>query len=142
MDIRRVTDDYAVSPQIAPDDMPAIKAAGFHTVICNRPDAENPAELAADVMAIAAEAAGLAFHVHPLTHQTMAGGVARQMEILAQAGGPVLAYCASGTRSSVAWSLGQAGQMPTADILSATARAGYDLSALAPQLDAARSGGA
>ncbi|MDO9527336.1 MAG: sulfur transferase domain-containing protein, partial [Gemmobacter sp.] len=37
MDIRALTPDYAVSPQISPSDLPAIKAAGYSTVICNRP---------------------------------------------------------------------------------------------------------
>ena len=137
MDIRQISPDYAVSPQIEPADMPAIKAAGFHAVICNRPDAEVPHELSAEVMRIAAEAAGLAFHVNPGTHQTLnMDMVASQMNALAEAGGPVLAYCASGTRSSIVWSLGQAEKMPVDEIIAATARAGYDLAGLRPRLEA------
>jgi uncharacterized protein (TIGR01244 family) len=137
MDIRPLTPAYAVSPQIAPDDLPAIKAAGFVAIINNRPDAEIPHELSAAVMAIAANAAGLAFIVNPVTHQTLnMDMVATQMQAAADAGGPVLAYCASGTRSSIVWALGQAGQMPTADIVATAAKAGYDLSGLSPRLDA------
>jgi uncharacterized protein (TIGR01244 family) len=47
----------------------------------------------------------------------------------------VLAYCASGTRSSIVWSLGQAGKMPTDAIIAATAQAGYDLAGMRGQLD-------
>jgi uncharacterized protein (TIGR01244 family) len=134
MDIRRITPDYAVSPQIEPEDLPEIAAQGFRTVVCNRPDAENPMELSAEVMRIATEAAGLRFVENPVTHPTMT-----RERIAAQAAalqdGPVLAYCASGTRSSILWSLAQAGHMPAQEILSATARAGYDLSALRPRLD-------
>ena len=50
MDIRRLTPDYAVSPQIAPEDLAQIKAEGFTTVIDNRPDAEIPADLHASAM--------------------------------------------------------------------------------------------
>jgi uncharacterized protein (TIGR01244 family) len=136
MDIRRITPAYAVSPQIAPDDIPAIKAAGFTTILCNRPDAEVPMELSAAVIRIAAEAAGLAFVENPVTHQGLNAEMVRlQAETLAASGGPVLAYCASGTRSSIVWSLGQAGKMPTDAIIAATARAGYDLGHLAPRLD-------
>ena len=136
MDIRRLTPDYAVSPQISPEDLPALRAAGFATVICNRPDAENPPELAATEMARAAQAAGLAFHDLPLTHQTMTPeNVAAQARLIDEAAGPVLAYCASGTRSSVIWSLGQAGRMATDDILRATAQAGYDLSQMRQTLE-------
>jgi uncharacterized protein (TIGR01244 family) len=47
-----------------------------------------------------------------------------------------LAYCASGTRSSILWSLIQAGQMPTDDILRATQEAGYELGGMRGQIDA------
>jgi uncharacterized protein (TIGR01244 family) len=135
MDIRRITPDYAVSPQIEPEDLPAIAAQGFRVVVCNRPDAENPSELSAAVMRIATEAAGLRFVDNPVTHPTMtAERIAAQAAALED--GPVLAYCASGTRSSVLWSLAQAGRIPAEEILTATARAGYDLSALRPRLDA------
>ncbi|MFC5564898.1 TIGR01244 family sulfur transferase [Rubellimicrobium aerolatum] len=133
MDIRRITPDYAVSPQIAPEDVPALVEAGFRTVICNRPDSENPAELSARAMRAAVESAGLRFVENPVTHPTMTPErIAAQAE--AMAGGPVLAYCASGTRSSILWSLAQAGRLPADEILAATARAGYDLSALRPRL--------
>jgi uncharacterized protein (TIGR01244 family) len=137
MDIRPLSPDYAVSPQIEPGDLPEIKAAGFAAVICNRPDAEIPPGLHASRIASAAADAGLAFHVLELTHQTMTPeNVARQRDLIAQAGGPVLAYCASGTRCSVIWSLGQAGHMPVDDILGATRRAGYQLDQLRPTLEA------
>lgn len=136
MDIRPLTPRHAVSPQITPEDLPAIKAAGFATVICNRPDIENPPGLRAEAMRAAAEAAGLGFHVLELTHQTMTPeNIARQRALIEEAQGPVLAYCASGTRCSVIWSLGQAGHMPVEDILKATAQAGYQLDQLRPALE-------
>ena len=45
MDIRAITPTYAVSPQIALEDLPAIKAAGYTTIINNRPDGEIPPHL-------------------------------------------------------------------------------------------------
>lgn len=137
MDIRPITENYAVSPQIAPDELPEIKAAGYRTIVCNRPDDEVPDALSAKAIASAAEAAGLAFYAHPMTHQTMDDCVPRQMEILSQAQGPVLAYCASGTRCSIAWSLGHAGTLSADEIIAATRRAGYDLAALRPRLELA-----
>jgi len=137
MDIRPLTPHYAVSPQISPEDLPLIAEAGFSAVICNRPDAENPPEWHAAAMAEAAQAAGLQFHNLPLTHQTMTPeNVARQRDLIDATTGPVLAYCASGTRSSVIWSLGQAGHLSTDEILAATAQAGYQLDQLRPALDA------
>lgn len=133
MDIRRISPDYAVSPQLEPEDLPEIAAQGFRTVVCNRPDSENPMELSSEVMRVAVEAAGLRFVDNPVTHPTMTPErIATQAA--AMENGPVLAYCASGTRSSVLWSLAQAGKMPADDIIAAAARAGYDLSGLRPRL--------
>lgn len=137
MDIRKLTDHYYVSPQISAEDLPAIRAAGFGAIICNRPDAEVPPSHQAAAIRAAAEAEGLTFHVLELTHQTMTpNNIELQSQMIAAAGGPVLAYCASGTRSSVVWALGQAGKIPADDILAQTQAAGYQLDGLRPLLQA------
>lgn len=138
MDARMITPAYSVSPQILPEDMADIAARGFVTVICNRPDAEVPPDIHADVMAQAAAQAGLAFHALPLTHQTMTPeNIARQRALIEGSQGPVLAYCASGTRSSVIWALGEAGHSPVDQVLAATRAAGYALDNLRPTLELA-----
>ncbi|MCR9108791.1 TIGR01244 family sulfur transferase [Marivita sp. XM-24bin2] len=137
MDIRQISQRYSVSPQIDPEDAAAIKAAGVTTVICNRPDAEVPPSHQSDTMRVAMEAAGLRFEVLPITHQTMTPDrVAQQAALVDASEGPVLAYCASGTRCSIIWALSQAGQQSADDILDAVAKAGYDLSGLRPTLAA------
>lgn len=136
MEIRQISPSYAVSPQIDPSDLPQIAAAGFKAIICNRPDAEIPPSHQAEAMQIAAQAAGLKFTYIPVTHQglnmEMVNGQAASMEA---AGGAVLAYCASGTRSSIVWSLSQAGKLPTDEIIAATAAAGYELGGMRGQID-------
>ncbi len=142
MDIHEITPDYFVAPQIDPDDMAGIVAAGIRTIICNRPDMEIPPSHHAAVMEKAALEAGLAFHILPLTHQNMIPEViAQQMEHAAN-NTPVLAYCASGTRCTVAWALGNAAQGEDIDgILAAVTQAGYPLDGLRPTLQAARATG-
>lgn len=136
MDIRQITPRYSVSPQINPEDFAAIKAAGFTKVICNRPDVENPPSHQADAMAAAAAAAGIQFEVLELTHQTMTpDNVVKQFEMVDAAEGPVLAYCASGTRCTVIWALSQAGKASADEILGTAAQAGYMLEQLRPHLE-------
>lgn len=136
MDIRQITPTYSVSPQIDPADLPAIAAAGFKAIICNRPDAEVPPSHQADALEIAAKTAGLGFTCIPVTHQGLnMEMIAAQSEAMQMAGGPVLAYCASGTRSSIVWSLSQAGHMSTDDIIAATTAAGYELGGMRGQID-------
>ena len=137
MEIRPITPRYAVSPQIEPHDIVEIAAAGYTTILCNRPDGEIPAELQADVIRAATEAAGLTFKELPLTHDTIEAVVAAQMQIVETAPGPVFAYCASGTRCTIVWALGQVGRMSAEDIVAAAQSAGYDLSSMASRLDPA-----
>jgi len=130
-----LSDRYSVSPQISVEDIPSIKSAGFSTIICNRPDSEVPPAFQAETIRRAAEAAGLRFETLPVTHQGMTPQtIAQQMELADVSNGPVLAYCNSGTRSSVVWALGQVGKMSVDDILTATHNAGYTLDGLRPTL--------
>lgn len=137
MDIRPITPSFSVSPQIEPGDIAAIAEAGYTTIICNRPDSEVPAPLQAAAVAEAAEAAGLAFVVNPVVHTAMTQEiVARQRDAIAGSQGPALAYCQSGTRSTVLWMLSEARATPSSELIETAGRAGYQLAALKPQLDA------
>jgi len=100
MDYRRITDDYAVAPQIAASDVAAVKAAGFRSIICNRPDAEHPGEAStADEVRQAAEAAGLEFRYIPvISGQITHENVEDQAQALDALPTPVFAYCRSGAR--------------------------------------------
>ena len=137
MTLRQIVDGYAVSPQLDPADMAALAAEGVSTVICNRPDAENPPHLQAAAMQKAAEAAGLAFVFNPVTGGALTeSNVEEQAEAIAASEGPVVAYCASGNRSTIVWALGVAGEVPVDDILRRATANGYDLAWLRPQLEA------
>lgn len=131
MDIRQLTPRYFVSPQIAADDMAALAEAGITRILCNRPDAEVPPSHSAAAIRAAAEAAGLSFSEQPLTHQTMVPDViANNRALGVETGDVVLAYCASGTRSTIAWALGQAGDMDADAIVQAAQAGGYDLTSM------------
>lgn len=98
--INALSDDFAVAPQLTPQDMQAVADAGFKSVIINRPDYESgPSQpLSADVMA-AAQAAGLNIEYQPVVSGAMtAEDVSRFETLLKTLPAPVLAYCRSGTR--------------------------------------------
>lgn len=128
MDIRQITETYSVTPQIDPEDLPAIKAAGFTRIIDNRPDAEIPASHQTDAMRQAAEALGFEFVANPVIGGAITlDNVTAQAQAIAEATGPILAYCASGNRSSVVWALSQAGLRPTDELIALPARHGYQM---------------
>lgn len=135
MDIRPLTPDFAVSPQIDPEDLPAIAAAGYRRIINNRPCSEIPPSHQNEAMKAAADAAGVDFVTLPVTHTTMTLDTVRaQRAAIDTSPGPVLAYCASGTRSTIVWALGQAGDREADDIVKIAAEHGYDLSQMRAQL--------
>jgi sulfide:quinone oxidoreductase len=135
MEPRRITDDFFVSPQITPDDMPAIKAAGFQAILCNRPDGEEPGQPGYDAVAQAAAAGGLQIKSVPIISGQLTEADAEAFRSAFEAlPKPILAYCRSGTRCTVMWSLTHIGALGGDEILRATGQAGYDMSGLVAQL--------
>ena len=101
MEYRQITDKYAVSGQITPEDVRVIKEAGFRSIICNRPDDEQPGQPTAREIEVAAAAADLIFKHIPFTSGQMTEeDVARMAEALDEIPGPVFAFCRSGARST------------------------------------------
>jgi uncharacterized protein (TIGR01244 family) len=136
LDIRRINDHVSVlGGQMQPADLPAIKAAGFTTIVNNRPDGEAPDQPSGAEIEAAARAAGLDYHAIPLGR----AGVTPEMiektrEVLEGSAGPVLCSCRSGTRSTTLWALSQAGTLDGEEIIASARNAGYDMSHLAGHL--------
>ena len=129
-DFRKVTDDFAVAPQIAIDDVAAAADQGFALVINNRPDGEAPDQPSSAQMEAAARAAGVDYAYIPVRGGPTLEQIEAVEAAIAEAKGPVLAFCRSGTRSIVTWSLGQArtGARERGELVQLGERAGYDLS--------------
>jgi len=140
LDIRKLTGDFSVAPQIDPADVAELAASGFRTLICNRPDEETSAGLSSRAMAAAAEAAGLAFINAPFAGAPSEAALEAVDIALAGAAGPVLAYCRSGTRSATAFAIAgvRSGRLEPDSAIGLARTAGYDLSGLGGFLDRIR----
>lgn len=134
-DIRKVTDDFSVAPQIDVADVAEAKALGFVKLINNRPDGEAPGQPSGADIERAARAAGLGYVHIPFAGRPTPEQAKAVFEAAEDAKGPVLAFCRSGTRSITAWSIGQAqaGRRTPHELVELGAAAGYDL---APALGA------
>ena len=95
---RRVDERFSVAGQIRPEDLPAIAEAGFRTLVCTRPDGEDPGQ--PDFETIAAEAArlGLTAHHIPVSGTPGPDQGAAFRAVMAADAGPVLGWCRSGAR--------------------------------------------
>ena len=129
-DFRKVTDEFSVAPQIGVEDIAAAADQGFTLVINNRPDGEAPGQPTSAQMEAAARAAGVEYVHIPVVGGPTLEQVEAVEAAIAEAKGPVLAFCRSGTRSIVTWSLGQArtGARPRGELVQLGEQAGYDLS--------------
>ena len=102
LSIRRLSSDVAVAPQLGPEAMAEAAAAGFRSVINNRPDFEaGPGQPSSASVEAAARAAGLEYAWLPVAPSVQsADEIARFAELLATLPKPILAFCRSGARSS------------------------------------------
>ena len=135
MDLKKITEKTSVSPQITPQDMAAIKEAGFRAIICNRPDGEGADQPSFEEIEKAAKKAGIEAAYVPIT-----SGMVRDEDVTAFGAAlkglprPVLAYCRTGTRSATLWSFHESKKRPMAEILAATKAAGYDMNGVARRI--------
>jgi uncharacterized protein (TIGR01244 family) len=129
-----VTDAFAVSPQISPADVAAARAQGFGLIINNRPDREAPDQPAGAEIAAAAAREGLAYlHIPVIGRPGIDAGQAMHAACAAH-GGKTLAYCRTGTRSIMAWAMGElaAGTASRGEIIRLASAAGFDLAGALP----------
>jgi uncharacterized protein (TIGR01244 family) len=136
-DFRRLEDGIFASPQIVAEDIAAARDLGVSLVINNRPEGESPDQTPGEVIEAAAREAGMDYVYIPVTHAGFSEGQVKAMaEALARNQGSVLAYCRSGTRSTLLWSLAEASRGRNVDeIASAAAAGGYDVSSIRQLMD-------
>lgn len=134
----KIDDKTYASPQISLGDIPAAAALGIGMIVNNRPEDESDDQTPGADIAAAAAAAGMAYVAIPVTHAGFSMPQVEAMEAALAAAGdkPVLAYCRSGTRSTLLWALAQARMgSDLATIAASAARAGYDVSPISANLD-------
>lgn len=137
MEYKTISETITVSPQIRAADVPAIAAAGYRSILCNRPDGESPDQPGFAEIEAAARTAGLETWFQPVISGKVTDRDSADFRAaIAALPKPVFAYCRTGTRCAILWSLAQAGELSVEEIMRATKSAGYDLAALAPRLGA------
>ncbi len=134
---RQLTDRVMASPQITLAEVAEAAAGGVGLVINNRPEGESDDQTPGTEIEAAARAAGMDYVAIPVTHAGFSESQVKAMAAaLASTDKKVLAYCRSGTRSTLLWALAEAsrGQSPHA-LAAAAAQAGYDLTPVRAVMD-------
>lgn len=99
--VQRITTDIAVAGQLDASAMAEAAAAGFRSVVNNRPDFEGgPTQPTSASIEAAARAAGLDYAFLPVSPSVQTPeDVAGFASLLAAMPKPMLAFCRTGTRS-------------------------------------------
>lgn len=135
---RKIDDKTYASPQIGLAEVAYAKALGIGMIINNRPEGESDDQTPGAEIESAAKEAGIAYVAIPVSHAGFSMPQVEAMQAaLAQAGDtPVLAYCRSGTRSTLLWALAQARSGLNPDEIAARAAgAGYDIAPIRATVD-------
>ena len=126
-----------VAPQIDRSSITLATTEGVTLVINNRPEGESDDQTPGAEIEAAARGAGMDYVAIPVTHSGFSEPQVQAMAAaLEGATGGVLAYCRSGTRSTLLWALAEASQGGDPDALTnMAAKAGYDVSPIRPLMD-------
>ncbi len=100
MNLQKIGPDIFISAQISVENIKTLAQAGFKTIICNRPDQEDPHQPDFSTIQAAAHEYGIKAHHIPIVPPTIQKSDIETMKtILKSASVPLLAYCHHGTRS-------------------------------------------
>jgi uncharacterized protein (TIGR01244 family) len=99
--IQYLAEDFAVAPQLSPEQVKSLAAQGFRSVINNRLEQEPGQPPEAELRAAASEAK-LEYERLPVNPaQITMEDVVRFAALLERLPRPILAFCRSGSRSSI-----------------------------------------
>lgn len=134
--ITYLTPHFAVTGALQPDDFPAVAALGFKSILSNLPDGESSKYPTSAEEARLAQGAGLRFrHVPAIKSEVFSNRVVDGVsQAASELEGPILAHCASGLRSAIAWAAAAARSQPADCVITTLRNAGYDLAALRDEL--------
>ncbi|EKO3574727.1 MULTISPECIES: TIGR01244 family sulfur transferase [Vibrio] len=126
-----LTPQLTVAPQIEPSDIEQIAGLGFKSVINNRPDGEESGQPLNQVIEQHADQLGLVYvHLPVVGGQISEAQIHQFGELLQTLPQPILAFCRTGTRSSMLWSLASQDSAMFSERLQVATKQGFKLDGL------------
>jgi sulfide:quinone oxidoreductase len=141
--ITHITPHFAVTGALQPQDFAAAASLGFKAIVSNLPDGESSRHPTSTEEAKLAADAGLGFrHIPTKKVDVLSDRVVEEMRsALSELDGPVLAHCASGLRSALAWAAAAARSQPADCVIARLQAAGFDLTSVRDELESQRDPG-
>lgn len=128
--MRELPGDVFVTGQLMPAQLQALAEQGVMSFINNRPDQEAPLQPTSDDMEQAAMAMSLDYFHIPMAGNLTPGLIEASLTAYQNAPRPIVAFCASGTRSAALWAFAHVDQLGVDSVMAALTGAGYSLEQL------------
>lgn len=104
MELNQLSPEFAATTQLTTADLKQAEAAGFRTIVNNRPDGETPDQPSSSEMEAAAHKLGLGYAYIPIIPGELSDREALELrQVMATMETPVLGYCRSGGRTAALW---------------------------------------
>ncbi len=101
---RQLDGDFAVAGQITAEEVAKVADAGFKTILCARPDNEEPGQPSFAAIASAADKLGIRTVYIPVSGGVGEGQLIRMEAARKDLPKPMLGYCRSGARAGSLYS--------------------------------------
>ena len=136
MNLKPLSPDFSVTPQIEAADIAELAARGFQSIIGNRPEGEAPDQPAWSSLAVEAERQGMSARQIPVVPgQISPDDVRRFAEALRDLPTPIAAFCRTGTRSAMLWAFANPNGLSVDERIATAAAQGYDLAPLRERME-------
>ena len=130
---------FAVGRAPRRDEIAILAAAGYKSLLNNRPDGESHSPMTSAETAAEAARAGIAYRQIAIEGRNpLEKDVRAFTEALSSMPAPIYAYCHSGGRSAALWALASVATTDTARLIETCAAASYDISGLSAKMDMRR----
>ena len=136
LEIVRLTPEFAIGPQLSPEDFEQIRGEGFASILNARPDDELGEYLLAPEASEQAQTHGLAYAHSPTQNHDIfeKDAIDRFEKALVDLPKPIFAHCKSGTRAAILWALVASRHRPVENVIAVLREAGQDLDFLEQEL--------
>jgi uncharacterized protein (TIGR01244 family) len=136
MNVKPLSRDLSVMPQIEATEVADLAARGFKSIIGNRPEGEAPDQPAWSSLVAEAERRGMpARQIPVIPGQIGPDDVKRFAEALRDLPTPIAAFCRTGTRSAMLWALANPDGLSVDERIAVAAAQGYDLAPLRDRME-------
>lgn len=125
--MKELPGDVFLTGQIQTIDLQSLAEQGIMSFINNRPDMETPMQPLSEDMEATAQFAAVDYHHIPMSGELTPGLIKAARTAYANLPRPIVAFCASGTRSAALWCFAHVDSLGVDGVLDAVLDVGYDL---------------